>query len=73
MSDLLIRDVDEETVRRIDADARRLGLTRAEYLRRQVRQLGHGAEPPVTREDLARSVEAFADLDDPDVMARAWS
>lgn len=73
MSDLLIRNVDEDAIRRIDADAARHGLSRNEYLRREVGRLGHAADRPVTREDLSRSLEAFAGLADDDVMRKAWT
>jgi hypothetical protein len=73
MPDLLIRNVDDDTVRRIDADAQRQGLSRNEYLRREVSRLGRGAGRPATRDDLVRSMEAFADLGNDSVMDRAWS
>lgn len=72
MPDILIRDLPEHVVAAIDANARRLGLSRNEYLRRQL-----GTEPrphgAVTVADLKRSAEVFADLNDPDVMSGAWS
>ncbi len=70
--DILIRDLPEHVVAAIDANARRLGLSRNEYLRRQ---LGTEARPhaTVTVADLKRSAQAFADLTDPDVMSGAWS
>ncbi len=73
MPDLLIRDVPEDVVSALDARARHLGLSRSEYLRRR---LACDAAPPdeeeVTVEDLARFADAFAGLDDPGLMARAW-
>lgn len=52
----------------IDTNAKRLGLSRNEYLRRQLaaEALPH---PTVTVDDLTRSAEVFADIDDPDVMS----
>ncbi|MGH3096001.1 MAG: type II toxin-antitoxin system VapB family antitoxin [Streptosporangiales bacterium] len=73
MTDLLIRNVDEQTVRRIDADAERQGLSRTEYLRREVSRLTHRGPRPATHADLTRSVAALADLADEDVMRQAWS
>ena len=72
MPDILIRDLPEHVVAAIDANAQRLGLSRNEYLRRQ---LGTEARPhtTVTVANLKRSAEVFADLDDPDVMSGAWS
>ena len=72
MPDILIRDLPEHVVAAIDANAQRLGLSRNEYLRRQ---LGTQARPhaTVTVADLQPSAQAFADLTDPDVMSGAWS
>lgn len=72
MPDILIRDLPDHVVAAIDANAQRLGLSRNEYLRRQ---LAAQARPhdPVTVADLQRSASVFADLNDPSVMAGAWS
>ena len=72
MPDVLIRDLPDHVVAAIDANAQRLGLSRNEYLRRQ---LATEARPhaTVTVADLKRSAEVFADLTDPDVMSGAWS
>ena len=71
MPNLLIRDLPEHVVAAIDANAQRLGLSRNEYLRRQ---LATEARPhaTVTVADLKRLASTFADLDDPGVMAGAW-
>jgi len=70
--DILIRDLPDHVVAAIDANAQRLGLSRNEYLRRQLASES-GPHAPVTVDDLRRSAGVFADLDDPDVMGRAWS
>ena len=72
MTDLLVRDVPEHVVAAIDAKAKRLGLSRNEYLRRQISQAVSGEAGPVTVEDLRAFATTFADLDDPGVMTRAW-
>lgn len=72
MTDVLIRNLDEEALRRVDADAARLGLSRNEYLRRAVERLGR-TESTTTLSDLDRFAERFADLDDDAVMRDAWS
>jgi len=73
MPDLLIRDVPERVLAAIDAIARRLGLSRSEYLRRQLaREAGVNSGDAVTVEELTRFAATFADLADPDVMSRAW-
>ncbi|MPZ67105.1 MAG: ribbon-helix-helix protein, CopG family [Pseudonocardiaceae bacterium] len=72
MTDILIREVPPEVVAAVDARARRLGLSRTEYLRRQLIQDAASQSQAVTMDDLDWFADTFADLDDPDVMARAW-
>ena len=74
MSDVLIRDVPDEDLERIDAEAARLGLSRSAYLRREMHRIArHRTAPPATLEDLRRSRAAMVDLDDEQVMGQAWS
>jgi hypothetical protein len=73
MPNILIRDLSQEAVDRIDATAANLGLSRNEYLRRKFEEgAGPGGEQAVTAEDWHRSAEVFADLADPTVMDAAW-
>ena len=72
MPDVLIRGLPDHVVAAIDANAQRLGLSRNEYLRRQL-ALESRPHVPVTLADLRRSAGVFSDLDDPDVMGGAWS
>lgn len=72
MTDLLIRDVPDDVAAAIAAQAKRLGLSRTEYLRRQLARVATMAEGQVTVESRRRFSETFADLEDPDVMRRAW-
>jgi Ribbon-helix-helix protein, copG family len=72
VADLLIRDVPEDVVVAIDADAKRLGLSRSEYLRRTLARSAAAAPGPVTVDDLLQFADAFADLADPAVMRQAW-
>lgn len=72
MTDVLIRDVPDDVLAAVDAHAERLGLSRSEYVRRRLAQDASASAMPVTVADLARFAEDFADLADPDVMARAW-
>ena len=73
MTNVLIRGLSEAAVKRIDAEAAALGLSRNEFLRRRLEQ---GAAAPVaarvTADDWSRSAAAFGDLADPDVMDDAW-
>ena len=69
MTDILIRDVPDEVVEALDANAQRAGLTRAEYLRRV---LAEQQAPALTREHLDRFAARTTDLGDPEIMAAAW-
>ena len=73
MTDILIRDVPDEVLAAIDAKARRVGLSRTEYLRRALeRERIHGSAP-VTAVQLEEAAALARDLDDPGTMAGAWS
>lgn len=74
MSDILIRGVQDSTVAEIDRRAADEGLSRAEYLRRQL-DIVYRARPQVSisTADWHRFRDATTDLDDPDVTAKAWS
>jgi hypothetical protein len=73
MADILIRDLPDDVLAAIDANARRLGLSRNEYLRRRLAGEAKSQRAEVTVDDLQRSAGVFGDIDDPDVMAKAWS
>ncbi|WP_432829167.1 type II toxin-antitoxin system VapB family antitoxin [Dactylosporangium sp. CA-092794] len=73
MPNILIRDLSQEAVDRIDAAAGKLGLSRNEYLRRRFEEgTAPTGERTVTADDWQRSAEVFADLADPEVMDAAW-
>ncbi|MGH3585372.1 MAG: type II toxin-antitoxin system VapB family antitoxin [Pseudonocardia sp.] len=72
MTDILIRDVAPDLVAALDAQARRYGLSRTEYLKRELQRAAVRPNRPVTQADLAWFGEVFADLADPNVMAEAW-
>ena len=72
VTDMLIRNVPDDVVAAVDARASRLGLSRSEYVRRRLAQDAAPAGAVVSTEDLDRFSELFGDLDDPDVMSRAW-
>lgn len=72
MTDLLIRDVPDDVVAAIDANAGRLGLSRTEYLRRTLTQAAH-QPATVTVDQLRDFGDMFADLADEDVMRQAWT
>jgi hypothetical protein len=73
MGDILLRDVADVTIAEIDRRAEQQGLSRAEYLRRRLDAEYHAAPASVTDADWQRFHQATADLDDPEVMAKAWS
>jgi hypothetical protein len=74
MADVLIRGLSDAAVAHIDAAARTQGLSRQEYLRRRFEAERSEAGPrgQLTLEDMRRAAAAAADLDDPDVIDRAW-
>ena len=72
MADILIRDVPDDVVAAIDAKAQRLGLSRSEYLRRALARERSSRDDEVTVDDLAAFARTFADLDNAEVMGRAW-
>lgn len=75
MTDILIRNVSDAAIAAIDAKASRVGLSRAEYLRRALERERTPApnSDPVTASDLHRFADLASDLDDPDVMSGAWT
>ncbi len=75
MADILIRDVPDDVVAAIDVKAARVGLSRAEYLRRALERerTPNAASDPVTAAHLQQLAHLTSDLDDPDVMSGAWT
>ena len=73
MATVLIRDVPEPDVQSVDRHAERLGVSRAEYLRRLIRQDADRSARPVTAEELRQFSEQFPDLGDQGIMRDAWS
>jgi plasmid stability protein len=73
MSDVLIRDVPDDVLAALDSRAARLGLSRNEYLRRQLAQDAQRSTAKVTMEDLRWFTETSGDLADPEVMRQAWT
>jgi hypothetical protein len=72
MSDVLIRDVPDEVLAGLDANAARLGLSRVEYIRRRLAQDASGIGVRVSVADLRGFAAGFADLSDPSIMGGAW-
>jgi len=72
MTDILIRDVPNEVLAAIDAKAKRVGLSRTEYLRRALARERVVDAGPVSLDQLRRVAALAEDLDDPAVMSGAW-
>jgi hypothetical protein len=62
----------EDVIAAIDSKARRLGLSRADYLRRVLTRERALQPVEVSVADLLSFAETVADLDDPNIMSRAW-
>lgn len=72
MSDILIRDIPEDILTALDANAARLGLSRSEYVRRELTRVAQRSATSVTTHDLQRFASTFSDLTDTDLMNQAW-
>lgn len=73
MPDVLIRNFPAEDLALLDEHAARLGLSRTEFLRRQLHQEANRTATTVAVADLTRFSTAAADLADAAVMSDAWS
>ena len=75
MTDILIRGISTEAIARIEEQAAKLGLSRNEYLRRQLDSLStyqHESTSVVSADEVRRASHAARDLGDPEVMSAAW-
>lgn len=72
MADVLIRDLPDDVLAAIDAKARRVGLSRSEYIRRTLSRERGDAVGNVGVKDLVIFSDTFADLADGDVIQQAW-
>lgn len=73
MTNVLIRGLSDAAVKRIDAEADALGLSRNEFLRRRLeRESSAPVAATVTADDWSRSAAVFGDLADDAVMDAAW-
>jgi hypothetical protein len=72
MTDVLIRGVPSDVVAGVDARAERMGLSRSEFLRREMARMARTSDEPVTADALREFADAVADLADEDVMGQAW-
>ncbi len=72
MTDILIRDISDEVLAAIDAKAKRVGLSRSEYLRRTLERERSIDAGRVGLDQLRQVALLAEDLDDPDIMSGAW-
>lgn len=72
MADVLIRDIPEAVLAGVDAHAARLGLSRAEYIRRRLASDATTSIVQVSSQDLRTFTDTFAELADDKVMDSAW-
>lgn len=72
MADVLIRDLPDNLIAAIDRNAARLGLSRNEYLRRQLALDIESTQPELDAAAWQRFGETFADLADDAAMGEAW-
>ena len=75
MTDILIRGISADAIARIEEQAATLGLSRNEFLRRQLDALAtmrRESLSEISADDIRRASHAARDLDDPDVMSAAW-
>ena len=75
MTDVLIRNVPDDDLRRIDEKARRLGLSRSEFLKRQIAQEAarDSSDDGATVDVFSRLADLAVDLASDEVMDDAWA
>src|ERR1700746_3936421 len=61
MTDMLIRDVPDDVIAAVDAHARRLGLSRTEYVRRRLAQGATASRSPAPHPGPARLAPPLRD------------
>jgi len=72
MADVLIRDVPDAVLAGLDAHAARLGISRAEYIRRRLAADAATASASLSGHDLREFADRFADLASDEVTDTAW-
>lgn len=72
MTDILIRNIPEDTLNRIDTMARKQKLSRSEYLRRYLDHIAGVETLSASMDDLRRAASAASDLLDPQIKEQTW-
>lgn len=73
MGDVLIRNIPPEDLASLDVQAKAAGLSRNDFLRRQLISQARTGVVRVTADDLRGFADLVTDLDDADVMRQAWT
>jgi len=72
VTDILIRNIPEDTLNRIDTMARKQKLSRSEYLRRYLDHIAGVETLSASMDDLRRAASAASDLLDPQIKEQTW-
>jgi hypothetical protein len=72
MPDISIPDLPDDVIAAIDEKTDEQGLSRNDYLRRLVKDGPRRSKRKVTIEDLQRLSDLAQDLDNPEIMRKAW-
>jgi hypothetical protein len=72
VTDVLIRDVPDDVLAGVDAHARKLGLSRVEYIRRRLAADTATTSASVSVAQLRTFATRVVDLVNPEVMDAAW-
>jgi hypothetical protein len=73
MSDVLIRGVPRRTLDQLDRIAAQRGLNRSQMLRNLIEREAGQEQSSVTPDDFVTFSHLASDLQDPDVMHKAWN
>ena len=72
MADLLIRDLSPEVLNALDENARAIGISRSEYVRRKLMQETASGQESCTELHLKNLLDLLPDLADESIMVNAW-
>jgi len=72
VTDILIRNIPDNTLNRINAMARKQKLSRSEYLRRYLDHIAGLETTTASLADLSRAADAAQDLLNAELMEKSW-
>ena len=73
MTDVLVSNLSDEVIAKIDENTQRLGLTRSEYLQHEISRKTLHRDRKLTPDDVRRFSALIQDLKDPEVLRKAWN